>query len=152
MAISTFLVAIILISSSSMSITLDKSSEPKNLDLKVIEEEKESLVNQLTGLDPNSQFKNPNFKSELNENYIRERDGSINTQLMYGFVAYGGSSGEPEGPCYFPLDDPGDITSLAPWTEPNFLAGGTWTCDEEWFGCEYYSGCLWRIDPETGDM
>jgi len=73
-------------------------------------------------------------------------------KTAYGYIAFSGSSGHPEGPCYFDLDEPGDITSLAPTQSTYFLTGGTWTCDDRWFGSEYNSGILWEIDPETGDM
>jgi hypothetical protein len=33
-----------------------------------------------------------------------------------------------------------------------FLAGGTWSPDEEWYGCEYNTGGLWIIDPDDGFM
>jgi hypothetical protein len=33
-----------------------------------------------------------------------------------------------------------------------FLAGGDWTCDDEWYGCEYNSGGLWKINPDDGTM
>jgi hypothetical protein len=33
-----------------------------------------------------------------------------------------------------------------------FLGGGTYSCDEEWYGAEYNSGGLWKINPDTGDM
>jgi len=70
------------------------------------------------------------------------------TDIMHGYIAYGGQ----EGPCYFPIADPGDITELAPTESGYFLAGGTWSGNEEWFGCEYNSGGLWLIDPEDGAM
>ena len=73
-------------------------------------------------------------------------------KIAYGYIADNGSSGHPEGPCYFYLDDPGNITSLKPTSSNNSLAGGTWTSDGRWLGCEYDSGCLWEINPETGDM
>jgi hypothetical protein len=72
--------------------------------------------------------------------------------FMHGYIAYSGSSGEPEGPCYFSLDDPGDITSLQSTGSSDFIAGGTWTSDERWLGCEYGSGALWEINPNNGDM
>jgi hypothetical protein len=33
-----------------------------------------------------------------------------------------------------------------------FLSGGTYSSDEIWYGCEYNTGGLWMIDPDTGDM
>jgi hypothetical protein len=149
-ATTIFLVAIILISSSSMSISLNNLSEKEKLDLRLFKGEKESLVNQLTGLDPDNRLKNPNFTKKLTENYVKRTDNSIITKLMYGFVAYGGPGGE--GPCYFPLDDPGNITILATYETPYFMSGGTWTCDSRWLCSEYNSGDLWELDPDDGSM
>ena len=70
--LSAFFVAIILISSSSMSMTLSNMSETKNSDLNEVEE-KSDLVNQLTGLDPNRYVKNPSFNRESAKNPSRER-------------------------------------------------------------------------------
>ncbi len=148
----TFFIAIILISSSSFSMTLSNLSDKENPDLNIIEE-KTDLVNQLTGLDPNNQKTKPILSKELTENHgIKVNAVSNPFPLLYGYIAESGSSGEPEGPCYFPLDEPGNITSLSPTSSDDFIAGGTWTCDEQWFGCEYGNGELWVIDPETGDM
>jgi hypothetical protein len=33
-----------------------------------------------------------------------------------------------------------------------FLAGGTYSCEEVWYGCEYNSGGLWTINPDDGSM
>jgi len=69
--------------------------------------------------------------------------------IAYGYVVGGGF---PEGPCYFDLNNPENITSLAPTESDDLLRGGTWTCDGRWFAIGYNSGILWEIDPETGDM
>ena len=88
----------------------------------------------------------PNLESEYNSEILSRSD------IAYAYIAYSGSSGHPEGPCYWLLDDPDNITSLAPTQSADFLVGGTWTCDDRWFGVEYNSGILWEIDSETGDM
>jgi hypothetical protein len=67
-----------------------------------------------------------------------------------GKIAYGLNLDKWWGPCYFLLDDPGNITYLYGRCDPPFLSGGTWTNDWRWICCEYYSGCLWEIDPKTG--
>ena len=72
--------------------------------------------------------------------------------IAYAYIAYEGSPGHPEGLVYFPLDDPWNITFLEATESAYFLSGGTWTCDDKWFGCEYNTGKLWEIDIETGDM
>ena len=86
----------------------------------------------------------PSFKSVYNSEEILSRGN-----IAYGYVASGGLTW---GPCYFPLDNPGNITSLAPTKSGDFLTTGTWTCDDRWIAIEYSSGVLWEIDPETGDM
>jgi len=86
------------------------------------------------------------------KNEYRSEEILSRGNIGYGYIAYSGSSGHPEGPCYFDLDDPGMITSLAPTESAYFLTGGTWVGDDRWFGVEYNTGGLWEIDPETGDM
>jgi hypothetical protein len=91
-------------------------------------------------------IESPNLESEYNSEILSRSD------IAYGYIADSGSSGYPEGPCYFPLDDPGNITSLAPTDSVYFLTFGLWTDEDRWFGIEYNSGIIWEIDPETGDM
>jgi hypothetical protein len=58
-----------------------------------------------------------------------------------------------DGPCYFQLDDPGDVTQLADYsTQPWFYSGGTWTNDGRWLCCEHGSGSLCEINPVNGDL
>ena len=59
---------------------------------------------------------------------------------------FGGS-----GPCYFKLDDPGNITGGGHIEYP-FIVGGTWTIDDRWIVCDYSTGALFGIDPVTGDI
>jgi len=74
----------------------------------------------------------------------------LNGKIAYAYMAY--SPGGKFGPCYFRLDDPGNITGGYGGPSGDFLSGGTWTTDDRWFGCEYGSGLLWEIDPESGEM
>jgi len=105
----------------------------------------------LAGLDPNFVAKNA-IKANSLANPITQPIPLPFADVMHGYILYGGGSGEPVGPCYLPLDDPGDVTSLQVTGSDDFIAGGTWTCDERWLGCEYGTGALWEIDPENGDM
>ncbi len=73
-------------------------------------------------------------------------------KIAYAYIAYSGSPEHPEGPCYFPLFEPSNITSLGSSQSGNFLTDCTWACDDRWFGIEYMTGILWEIDLETGDM
>jgi hypothetical protein len=103
-----------------------------------------------TGLDPKFVYKaEPRISQELSRGPSPIKPLAEN---MYGYIAYGGSSGYSEGTCWWELDDPGTLNFLANTESSNFLAGGTWTCDERWLCCEYNSGILWEVDPETGDM
>jgi hypothetical protein len=86
------------------------------------------------------------------ESTIESKEVLSRSNIAYGYIADSGSSGLPEGPCYFYLDDPGNIYSLAPTESTFFLSGGTWTTEEIWYGCEYGTGSLWTINPDTGDM
>jgi hypothetical protein len=88
----------------------------------------------------------PNLESEYNSEILSRSD------IALGYIAYSGGSGYPPGPCYFSLDDPGNITFLKQSESNYFLTVGFWTCDERWIGVEYNSGGWWEIDPETGDM
>jgi hypothetical protein len=73
--------------------------------------------------------------------------------LSRGNIAYGiGHGAEEEGIFYFDLDDPGNITWLFPMQLPFLLSGGTWSCYNKIYACEYNSGSIWVIDLETGDM
>ena len=155
MIIAAFLVALMLISSSSLSVKLSDKSEINNSNFEDDEKEITQQRGTLTGLDPNRHSKKPNSLTTVRNNN-KIRDGKINqalsleSKLMYGYIGY--DSCEEEGPCYFPLDDPGNITGDQGTGSGYILAGGTWTCDEEWYGCEYNSGGLWKIDPYTFDM
>jgi hypothetical protein len=86
------------------------------------------------------------------ESIIESKEILSRSDIAYGYIADSGSSGLPEGPCYFYLDDPGNVYSLAPTESTYFLTGGTWTTEEIWYGCEYNTGNLWTINPNNGDM
>ena len=142
--ISSFLVAIVLISSSSISITISNLSDTKNFNLE-IREEKTDLVNQLTGLDPLLVEK-------------RMTANSLGRQITGPFATI--SEDEMMYACdtldfdvvRWPFDDPDSIENIADGENVYFLAGGTWSGGEIWYGCEYNSGSLWIIDPDDGEM
>ncbi len=69
----------------------------------------------------------------------------------YCCVAYDPSSVLPIGPATFDTDFPGTITSLAPGTSGDFIAGGSWA-EGVWYGEEYGTGALYTIDPSSGAM
>lgn len=86
------------------------------------------------------------------ESNIESKEILSRSDIAYGYISDSGSSGHPEGPCYFYLDDPGNIYSLAPTESPYSLSGGTWTSDGIWYGWEYNTGSLWTINPNNGEM
>jgi hypothetical protein len=69
-------------------------------------------------------------------------------EIMYGYDAYPG----PEKTIWFDVDEPGTLNEIAPTQSGDFIAGGTYGCDEVWYGTQYGNGLLWKIDPYTGDM
>jgi len=87
----------------------------------------------------NNNFSGRSLKSISSSEEILSRG-----KTAYAYIAYSGSSGEPEGPCYFDLDDPGTLTSFAIENCPGFLCGA-WTNDEKWLVCDG-NGSLWEID------
>ena len=151
-----FFVSVVLISSSSLSVTLKSISEVKNIDF---EKKNEELTNYraLTGLAPRVNIEKSIFKTAINDKNELEKKVNGNTDLlirtlMYGYTAYFPGPGGGEGPCYFSLNDPGNITVLSTPTSIDFLSGGTWMADERWLCCEYGSGVLWEVDPDDGSL
>ena len=58
----------------------------------------------------------------------------------------------PRGPCYFNLNDPGNITQLATYGGTIYLSGGTWTNDGRYLGCDLYNGDLYEVETDTGHI
>ncbi|MHC1708240.1 MAG: GEVED domain-containing protein [Bacteroidales bacterium] len=79
-------------------------------------------------------------------------NGKYPTDIAYCDNAYGAASGIPTGPCYFPLNTPGGITNIAPYTGTDFLAGSSWALGE-WY-CGVYSASgdspFVKINTTTG--
>ncbi|UCF50699.1 MAG: hypothetical protein JSU91_04250, partial [Thermoplasmatales archaeon] len=63
-------------------------------------------------------------------------------EIMYGYNAYPG----PEATIYFDTEDPGTIDECGETISGDFLAGGTFGCDDVWYACQYGSGLLYGID------
>ena len=152
----SILVAVLFINSAVASISIDY--EQKNNDVDEVTQEpdisislQESPIQASSGLAPHT--------TTSDDSSLLAAVGNVGSYIslgdedtMWGYNAFTGSGGMNEGPCYFPLDDPGDITFLKDTESPAFLSGGTYTNEETWIGCEYYTGALWLIDPENGDM
>ena len=100
-----------------------------------------------TGLAPYQQFHSSNAQPVAFPNPNRDPDYQV-----YGYNAYDPSAAIPTGPVTFVLNDPAGLTSLAPTTSPDFIAGACWIAEEEtWYGSQY-SGGLYSIDITTGAM
>jgi len=72
--------------------------------------------------------------------------------IAYGYVGYDPTNTLPEGPCFFDLDNPGLITSIA-GTGSDFMPAGTWA-DGIWYGVAWGGspGALYEINPYDGSM
>lgn len=71
-------------------------------------------------------------------------------KIAYAYNAF--CPGMSEGPVYFYLDDPGNITLLSLTSSGDFLTCGFWTNDWRWLGREYGSGMWWDINTCNGKM
>jgi len=134
-----FLVAITLISSSSVSVTINKMPKIVKQNLEEIEEETSIMNEQSNGLAPNVAV----------DNHDIPKVSLTFKGIMRGYIA--NSSVFDEGTCYFEVDNPEDIIYLHDTESDDFLSGGTGVCGD-WIACENSTGALWEIDPETGDM
>jgi len=150
--VTVLLVALSLISSSSMSAMLNKISNTKNLDLKTVEENTSIAVKPSTGLAPQINPEKPILTTEKANN-LDKNGGYMSLgrgTIMYGYVAY--SSAMSNGPCYFDVDVPETVNKLSEETVTNFLSGGTWTCDDKWMCCQYGTGVIYEISTDTGHI
>ena len=142
--ITSLFFALILISSSSISISFKNTSNPKPHFTEI----KEEISNGLALRNSN------NMKPTITKN--NNIDLFFTNPLedtMYGYNAYDPSGQLLEGTVNFCLDDPEAIQQILPTESNDFIAGATYTaCDGRWLGCEYGSGKIWEIDVDTGKM
>jgi hypothetical protein len=137
--LTALLVSVALISSSSISVTINKISKTENIDIKIKEEEIPAAKKLSTGLAPNVAVFNNNKPT-----------GSIPFgENMRGYIV--NSTVYDEGTCYFDIEDPGDVIYYQDSESDDFLSGATGHRGR-WIACENSSGALWDIDPEDGDM
>jgi hypothetical protein len=87
-------------------------------------------------------------KYQSNEPIDVSKELLLNGKTAYGNIIVSGESGEPEGRCYFDLDDPGNITLLG----LGYLGSVTWAPGNRIFSVEYVNGALWVLYLETGEM
>jgi hypothetical protein len=138
--LTTILVAVALISSSSLSLKISNISKTENIDIEINEGELPKPIKLSAGLAPNVDVKNHNIPTEV----------VPFDEYMWGYIV--NSSVYNEGPCTFAVDYPGDIEYLKDTESYDFLSGGTGSSDERWLAVEYGNGNLWEISPEDGDM
>jgi parallel beta-helix repeat protein len=70
---------------------------------------------------------------------------------FYGYCAFDPTGQMDDYTISFFSDHPENLTTIAYTQSNNFIAGSDWVNDT-WFGVEYGTGRLYKIDPETGDM
>jgi len=82
-----------------------------------------------------------------------DKKGALSTDGLIGFSDVGiDPTGELiPGPCFFELDDPGNITSLGSGVPVDFLSGGTWA-NGKWYGTQWGVGDLYEINPYDGSL
>jgi len=71
--------------------------------------------------------------------------------ICYGYCLNDSSGQLVEGPVYFSLNNPGNISQIWETTSPAPMAGGAWTWSG-WYCSEYGNGKLWKIDYDSGYM
>jgi len=71
--------------------------------------------------------------------------------ICYGYCIDDPSGQLVEGPVYFYLNDPGNISQLWGTSSPASMFGSAWTYGG-WYCCEYGNGRLWKIDYDSGYM
>jgi hypothetical protein len=137
---SLLIVAVLVLSSSVMGIHIQGNQAKVNVK-KVVD-----LGGPSTGLAPGVSSKATNLVAIAGGNSQPLGRGIT----MYAYNAY--ASGMTNGPCYFDTETPGDITKLSEEVVTNFMAGGTWTCDEQWLCVQYGTGVLYSITTDTGEI
>ena len=138
------IMALILISSSSISINLIKKISSNNSS-GLIENNRESIIKISNGLAP--QYQHP-FKLS-NELPTNIKKSSLDRGYMYGYK----TNPAPEELVWFEIDDPGTFEEIGLSQSDNFISGGTCIPSiNHWLGCEYGTGAIWEIDFSTGEM
>jgi hypothetical protein len=89
--------------------------------------------------------KNSNLDG-MNDNFAPLPKG----EMMWCYAAAYGPEGE--GTYKFDTDTPGEFETVGTYASLNFLAGGTYTCDEKYLAVEYQNGALYEVDTETGEL
>jgi len=80
----------------------------------------------------------------------------IYNSKAYAYSAYDPTGTLPEGPVWFYLEDPGNITSLGPTQSTQYITSGTWLPPDRWLVAEYDDGStgggLWQVNQLNGSM
>jgi hypothetical protein len=153
----TLFIAVILLFSSVIPAAINNNSQNNQVEMivkKGVDINREEAP--LTGLAPGGILSKPaNSISSIAPNMELPGNGGNIAPLgrgvtMYGYVAY--ASGMTNGPCYWDVDTPGTVTKLSDEQVTNFLSGGTWTCDEKWYACQYGTGIIYTVTTDTGHI
>jgi hypothetical protein len=133
---------VILISGSTISIAFT-SKNTLNEETKKIEKINEVILNGLA----------PPKKEKLESTDVKNAPKLIPIcplapTYMYGYQIDPG----PEITIKFVIEDPGTLEDFGETISGDFLSGGTYGCDEIWYGVENGTGLLYGIDTYNGDM
>jgi hypothetical protein len=142
----TFLFVVVsLISSSSLSGTLNNKVVTNEVNTEG-EKEITKLKESLTGLDP--ALVENNLRASSPESPMTQPLDTLSDDGWF----YACDVFNPYPVVRWDLETGEDKEELANGANAYFLSAGTWSCDEIWYGCEYNTGSLWMIDPDTGEM
>jgi hypothetical protein len=109
--------------------------------------EKDKTYVDPTGLDP--EFVKKSMIANSLESPMTQPSGSISDD---GFF-YACEVFDPYPVVRWDIETGEDKETLATSGENQyFLSGGTYSCEEVWYGCEYNTGGLWMINPDDGTM
>ncbi|EMR74892.1 parallel beta-helix repeat (two copies) [Thermoplasmatales archaeon SCGC AB-540-F20] len=70
---------------------------------------------------------------------------------FYGYCAYDPGGHMSDYTINFNSDSPENLSTISYTQSNSFIAGATWVNDT-WYGVEYYTGQLYSIDSDNGDM
>ncbi len=137
-----------------MSGAFSNATGISNIELNIRVKEELDVLKPSCCLAPKNIPNNEIFPTSYNSNTKVNVDNNILSSIpigetMWGYIA--NSSIFEEGICYFDVDDPGTIEYLHDTGSDDFLSGGTGYY-EKWIACEYSTGALWQIGPDTGNM
>jgi hypothetical protein len=155
-AISIMVAAIFILSSAAAAIDIsDKQVELNTLDYEVEEHEHKlsvgtaptmlSIGSAPTAMDSYTQ----KLSNSQGNNYLPVSMAEPNATCYTNAVNY--QAPEGEGVYKFNLQEPGDLEKIGDGHDYLFN-GGTWTCEGKFLVAEHFTGALYEINTETGEI